>query len=198
MAQDQDLIAGMLRGEAAAFADLYQAYRTRLYQYALSLIRSRMEAEDVVHDVFVGLAKQVGAGRAPRELSAYLYVSVRNRCVDRVRRKRTLSLEEVSVELFVAPPGDEERIEGDQPAGWLRRLYPRHQLAPFGLAQQVEVADTLRRRGQRIGQQALEAAGHDLEFAAIARLQGASRNTVLSRYQYGLSKLRKELGIHVG
>src|SRR5438105_6168104 len=111
VAQDQDLIAGMLRGEAAAFADLYQAYRTRLYQYALSLIRSRMEAEDVVHDVFVGLAKQVGAGRAPRELSAYLYVSVRNRCVDRVRRKRTLSLEEVSVELFVAPPGDEERIE---------------------------------------------------------------------------------------
>jgi len=175
VAQDQDLIAGMLRGEAAAFADLYQAYRTRLYQYALSLIRSRMEAEDVVHDVFVGLAKQVGAGRAPRELSAYLYVSVRNRCVDRVRRKRTLSLEEVSVELFVAPPGDEERIE-------LGRLLHRALLTLPAEQAEVVVLRTW----------------HDLEFAAIARLQGASRNTVLSRYQYGLSKLRKELGIHVG
>jgi RNA polymerase sigma-70 factor (ECF subfamily) len=74
---DAELVAGLIRGESEAFAGLYRKYRSRLHQYALSLIRSRMEAEDVVHDVFVGLAKQASGGRMPRELSAYLYVSAR-------------------------------------------------------------------------------------------------------------------------
>jgi len=162
----------MVRGESGAFADLYQKYRARLHQYALSLIRSPMEAEDVVHDVFVGLAKQATAGRMPRELSAYLYVSVRNRCVDRMRRKPEQPLDEVELDLVVAPPGDEERID-------LGRILNRALLALPPEQAEVVVLRTW----------------HDLEFAAIAGLQGTSVNTALSRYQYGLSKLRKELGV---
>jgi len=163
----------MIRGESGAFAELYQKYRTRLHQYALSLIRSRMEAEDVVHDVFVGLAKQAGGGRVPRELSAYLYVSVRNRCVDRMRRKRERPLDDADLDLIVAPPGDEERIG-------LHRVLNRALLALPAEQAEVVVLRTW----------------HDLEFAAIARMQGTSINTALSRYQYGLTKLRKELGDH--
>jgi RNA polymerase sigma-70 factor, ECF subfamily len=171
--QDAELIAGMIRGEPGAFAALYQKYRARLHQYALSLIRSRMEAEDVVHDVFVGLAKQASGGRTPREPSAYLYVSVRNRCLDRMRRKPELPLEDVDFDLMIAPPGDEERLA-------LRGLLNR---ALLGLpAEQAEVV-VLR-------------TWHDLEFATIAGMQGTSVNTALSRYQYGLAKLRKELGAH--
>jgi RNA polymerase sigma-70 factor (ECF subfamily) len=173
VATDAELVARMIRGEAEAFAEAYRRYRTRLFQYALSLVRSRMEAEDVVHDVFVGLAKQAGGGRGPRELSAYLYAAVRNRCVDRLRRKPEQPLEEVDLELMVAPPGDEERIE-------LRRVLTRALLAL-----PVEQAEVVVLR-----------TWHDLEFTAIAELQGTSVNTALSRYQYGLAKLRKELGVH--
>ena len=118
MAQDAELVAGMVRGEPGAFAELYEKYRTRLHQYALSLVRSRMEAEDVVHDVFIGLARQVGGGHSPREVSAYLYTSVRNRCMDRLRRKPARSLDDVELELLVAPAWDEAR-------GELRRLLTR-------------------------------------------------------------------------
>jgi RNA polymerase sigma-70 factor, ECF subfamily len=171
--QDSELIAGMLRGDSVAFADLYGRYRTRLYHYALSVIRSRMEAEDVVHDVFIGLAKQASGGRMPRELSAYLYTSVRNRCVDRMRRKPEVSLHEVDLDLIVAPQGDEDRSE-------LRRSLNRALLALSAEQAEVVVLRTW----------------HDLEFAAIARMQETSINTALSRYQYGLTKLRKELGVH--
>ena len=172
MPQDLELVAGMIRGESGAFAELYRKHRVRLHHYALSLTRSRTEAEDVVHDVFIGLARQTGAGHAPRELSAYLYASVRNRCVDRVRRRRERPLEEVDLDLLVAPPGDQERIE-------LRRVLHRALLVLPAEQAEVVVLRTW----------------HDLEFAAIARLQGTSVNTALSRYQYGLSKLRKELGV---
>jgi RNA polymerase sigma-70 factor (ECF subfamily) len=171
--QDSELIAGMIRGESGAFADLYQKYRARLHQYALSLIRSRMEAEDVVHDVFIGLARQAGGGRMPRVLPAYLYVSVRNRCLDRLRRKPELPLDDLDLDLIAAPNGDEERIE-------LRRLLNRALLALPAEQAEVVVLRTW----------------HDLEFATIAGMQGTSVNTTLSRYQYGLSKLRKELGVN--
>ena len=173
MPEDAELIAGMIRGESGAFAELYQKFRARLHQYALSLIRSQVEAEDVVHDVFVGLAKQASGGRMPRELSAYLYVSIRNRCVDRMRRKRELALDDVDLDLIVAPPGDEDRIE-------LRRMLNRALLELPAEQAEVIVLRTW----------------HDLEFAAIAGIQGTSINTALSRYQYGLSKLKKELEVH--
>jgi RNA polymerase sigma-70 factor (ECF subfamily) len=163
----------MIQGESGAFAGLYQRYRARLHQYALSLVRLPMEAEDVVHDVFVGLAKQGGAGHVPREVSAYLYVSVRNRCLDRLRRKPELPLDDADLDLVVAPSGDEERIG-------LRRLLNRALLALPAEQAEVVVLRTW----------------HDLEFRAIAALQGTSVNTALSRYQYGLAKLRKELGAH--
>jgi RNA polymerase sigma-70 factor, ECF subfamily len=163
----------MTRGDPGAFAQLYQKYRARLHQYALSLIRSQMEAEDVVHDVFVGLARQASGGRVPRELSAYLYVSVRNRCVDRMRRKPELPLDDVNLDLIVAPPGDEERTG-------LRLLLNRALLALPAEQAEVVVLRTW----------------HDLDYAAIAEIQGTSVNTALSRYQYGLSKLRKELDVH--
>ncbi len=175
MPQDAELIAGMIRRESDAFAELYQKYRVRLHQYALSLIRSQMEAEDVVHDVFVGLAKQSSEGRTPRELPAYLYVSVRNRCVDRIRRKPVLALDDLDLDLdlIVAPPGDAERIT-------LRHVLNRALLALPAEQAEVVVLRTW----------------HDLDFAMIARMQGTSINTALSRYQYGLTKLRKELGDH--
>lgn len=173
MSHDADLIAGMIRGESGAFADLYQKYRTRLHQYALGLIRSGAEAEDVVHDVFVGLAKQAGEGRAPRDLSAYLYVSVRNRCIDRVRRRREVSLDEQDLDVIEAPAGDEERRS-------LGRMLNRALLALPAEQAEVIVLRTW----------------HDLEFAAIARLQETSINTAISRYHYGLAKLRKEFDAH--
>jgi len=161
----------MLRGDSSAFAEIYQRYRTRLQQYARSLVRSRAEAEDVVHDVFIALAKQVSDGRKPRELPAYLYVSVRNRCFDRLRKKTEQRLDEGDLELLVAPPGDAERIG------------QRRTLERALLALPAEQAEAVVLR-----------TWHDLDFAAIARLQGTSINTALSRYQYGLAKLKKELG----
>jgi RNA polymerase sigma-70 factor (ECF subfamily) len=88
-----------------------------------------------------------------------------------MRRKPELSLDDVGLDLIVAPPGDEERIE-------LRRLLNRALIALPPEQAEVVVLRTW----------------HDLDFAAIAGMQGTSVNTALSRYQYGLSKLRKELG----
>jgi RNA polymerase sigma-70 factor (ECF subfamily) len=170
---DRERGADMARGEEAAFTALYREYRTRLYQYALSLVRNRETAEDAVQDAFLGWVRQMAAGKAPRQTAPYLYASVRNRCLDRLRRRPEVALEEAQVELLVAPAGDEERIG-------LRHALNRLLLALPEEQREVVVLRTW----------------HDLEFAAIAELQGTPLNTAIARYHYALAKLRKELDVH--
>ena len=75
------------------------------------------------------------------------------------------------LDLIAAPPGDMERVEHRQSLNRLLLSLP---------AEQREVV-VLR-------------IWHDLGFADIAALQACSINTALSRYQYALKNLRKELG----
>lgn len=170
---DREWGADRARGEEAAFNELYRDYRTRLYQYALSLVRDREAAEDVVHDAFLGWVRQRAAGHEPRQVVPYLYASVRNRCTDRLRRKSEVALDPAHVELLVAPPGDEERIA-------LRHALNRLLLALPEEQREVVVLRTW----------------HDLEFAAIAALQGTPVNTAIARYHYALARLNRELEAH--
>jgi RNA polymerase sigma-70 factor, ECF subfamily len=171
--RDRERGTDMARGEDAAFTELYLDYRTRLHQYALSLVRDREAAEDAVQDAFLGWVRRLAAGKAPRRAAPYLYASVRNRCLDRLRRRPEVGLDQADVELLAAPAGDEERIG-------LRRALNRMLLALPDEQREVVVLRTW----------------HDLEFAAIAALQGTPVNTAIARYHYALAKLSKELEAH--
>ena len=160
----------MAREEEAAFTELYHEFRTRLHQYALSLVRDPGAAEETVQDAFLGWVRQMVAGKGPRQAAPYLYTSVRNRCLDRLRRRPEVALDEAHVELLAAPAGDEERIG------------LRHALNRLLLALPEEQREVVVLR-----------IWHDMEFAAIAALQGAPVNTTIARYHYALAKLRKEL-----
>jgi RNA polymerase sigma-70 factor (ECF subfamily) len=170
VANERHLVEEIAGGDREAFAKIYETYRARLYQYASSLVRSKETAEDVVHDVFVGLARQAAAGRSPREISPFLYAAARNRCVDLLRRRPEPSMDPADLDLIAAPPGDVERVEQ-------RLTLNRWLLALPAEQREVVVLRTW----------------HDLGFAAIAALQGTSINTALSRYQYALANLRKEI-----
>lgn len=170
---DRERGAEMAGGEEAEFTELYRDYRTRLYQYALSLVRNREAAEDAVQDAFLGWVRQLAAGKAPRQPAPYLYASVRNRCLDQLCRRPELALEEAGVELLAAPSGDEERIGLGLALNRLLLALPEEQ-------REVVVLRTW----------------HDLDFAAIATLQGTPRNTAIARYHYALTKLNKELEAH--
>ena len=52
---DAQAIAAVRRGDPAALATLYERHARALFAVAYRLLQSRAEAEDVVHDVFVGL-----------------------------------------------------------------------------------------------------------------------------------------------
>jgi RNA polymerase sigma-70 factor, ECF subfamily len=72
--------------DAAVLAQAYEEYRNPLIGYMTSLTRNRDDAQDLVHEAYARLAREVRMGRTPIEPRAWLYRVGRNLAVSRGRR----------------------------------------------------------------------------------------------------------------
>lgn len=71
---------------------LYERYKTGLYRYALSIVKSPHTAEDVLQETFVRVLSAGSLPWQPGKEQAWLYRVARNLCYDHLRRtKRELS-----------------------------------------------------------------------------------------------------------
>jgi len=87
---DKPLLEGLRRGDQAAFDALFRAYYPPLCRYACSLADGDMdEAEDIVQQAFVRLWEQRETLDIAWSLRAYLYKTVHNRCLNRIRDAKT-------------------------------------------------------------------------------------------------------------
>ncbi len=68
--------------------ELHDEFSARLQNYALSILRNREDAEDVVQIVFTNAYRSVLAGRVPRSREAWLFQATRNACMNRLRTRR--------------------------------------------------------------------------------------------------------------
>lgn len=179
MSDDKDLVQGLQQGDGDSLREAYERYKDDLLTVARCLLAQPMAAEDVLHDVFVGLASSNGRLRVRHSLRAYLATSVANRARDQLRRRK--------VEPGCLIPGDDPVAPTAEPAAEAldgeesQRLYRALGELPY---EQREVISLHLHGG--------------LTFREIAREQGVSSNTVQSRYRYGLDKLRSVLGAGVG
>src|SRR4030042_6676078 len=83
------------RGSKDAFRMLYEKYKDDLLGLAITLLRDRSLAEDVVHDVFVSFAGTTGSFHLSGTLKGYLSTCVANAARDRnrSRSRRDVGLE---------------------------------------------------------------------------------------------------------
>jgi len=175
MLEDMLLAAGLNRGEQDALRRIYQKYKPDLSRIAAALLRDRGDVEDVLHEVFVGLAGQAGRLTVRGSLKAYLAVSVANQARDYNRRRQrhpaaALPDEPLADRRAPRPAGG---VEHDELARVLAEAMGR-------LPDEQREVIVLRLQG-------------GLRFRQIARSQGMSLSTVKGRYRYGLGQLRKLL-----
>lgn len=90
-----ELVARARRGDPEALGRLYDAFGAGLFRLAYRLTGSREDAEDTVHDVFVGLPEALGRYEERGRLGAWLrrvtarVALMRQR---RIRRRREVGL----------------------------------------------------------------------------------------------------------
>ncbi len=101
--RDDLILFGLVRNEDSenAYSILYLRYYAALKAYA-SLFLPQGETEDTVQSVLMDLWKKRKSIQVRESLSSYLFLSVRNRCLDTIRRDayRSRSLSELKLSLL--------------------------------------------------------------------------------------------------
>jgi len=87
---DAELLYLIVAGDAEAFADLYNRYKSELYCYARALLRDNNCAEDVIQDAFLRLFNDGKNIREPSALRQWLYIVVRRLSYDALNQNRLL------------------------------------------------------------------------------------------------------------
>jgi len=87
MLEDKQLILELKRGGREALRQIYEKYKDKLMTIATSMLHDACAAEDVVHDVFVSLAKCAGHLKLRNNLRNYLITATINRVRDVFRQK---------------------------------------------------------------------------------------------------------------
>jgi RNA polymerase sigma-70 factor (ECF subfamily) len=174
MIDEKILVWKFNRGSKDALRRLYEKYKDDLLGLAVTLLRDRAEAEDVVHDVFVSFARTAGGFTLSGTLKGYLSTCVANCARDRNRLKSRLDVGlDAAADVGADSDDPAEYAIGSEEAGQLQQMldclpYEQREIIVLHLHQ-------------------------EMRFREIAEALGVSINTVQSRYRYGLKKLRSIL-----
>jgi RNA polymerase sigma-70 factor (ECF subfamily) len=84
--EDERLIAAVALGDEGSLATLYDRHASAMLGVAFRVLRSRSDAEDLVHDVFVEAWNKARDFEPSRgSLRSWLLMRVRSRAIDRLR-----------------------------------------------------------------------------------------------------------------
>ncbi|SHL65102.1 RNA polymerase sigma factor SigM [Actinacidiphila paucisporea] len=101
-ADDTDLLARHVAGEADAFGELVRRHRDRLWAVALRTLGDREEAADAVQDALVSAFRAAHTFRGQSAVTTWLHRITVNACLDRARRAASRR---------TAPVADEKKFE---------------------------------------------------------------------------------------
>ena len=175
MLEDRLLVWNLRRGDRNALRRIYEKYRDDLLRVAAGLLNEKGEAEDVVHDVFTAFVDSSNKFTLTGSLRGYLTTCVANKArnLNRTKfRQRTVSLDDIepTVSNFKRP--DQWVIYDEE----FQQICNAMAQVPYEQREAV----VLRLQGA-------------MKLKEVAELQGTSIKTALSRYRYGLDKLRSIL-----
>jgi RNA polymerase sigma factor (sigma-70 family) len=173
--EDKLLIWKLRRGSRDALCRIYEKYRDDLLRIAAGLLNETNAAEDIVQEVFVAFVRSAGQFQLTGSLRGYLARCVANKARNLNRTKsiqHTVNLDEIEPEVanFKRP---EQWIIYDEE---FRQLNSAMGQLPY----EQKEAVILHIQGR-------------MKFREIAKMQETSVKTALSRYRYGLNKLRSIL-----
>ena len=166
------LLLDVAGGDERAFAELYQIFSTKIFNYLLNLVYDDAVAEDLLQDVFVAVWNGAKGFRGSSQVKTWIFHIAHNQAVSWFRRNRkNLNIEDAR-ELASDLDLESQVMDHwrrDQIAKALRRLTPEHR-------EVVELAFI-----------------YELSYQEIAEVIGCPVGTVKSRMSYARRYLTHEL-----
>ena len=86
---EQELIERLKNGEEAAFKELVETHKDRVYNTALGIVQNAQDAEDVAQEVFIQVFRSIHSFKGDAKLSTWLYRIATTRSLDLLRSKKS-------------------------------------------------------------------------------------------------------------
>ncbi len=166
---DENLIIRMAASDGAAFRELYQQTSGVVYGFAMSILRNKHDAEDVMHDAFIKIYQSAVTYKASGNPMAWILTIVRNLCLNRIRAGKVC--EELSEYDDLAGVSDDSETALDR----------------IVLETAMSVLDAEER--QIVVLHAMAGFKH----REIAEALDLPTGTILSKYNRALKKIRKDM-----
>lgn len=104
---DEELVAGLLRGDPRAVEMLVDRYGAWIHRVASRLLADARDAEEVTQDVLMTVVRKIGTFKHEAKFSSWVYRIAANAAYERVRSRR--SRPETSLEPLLPVFDDEGR-----------------------------------------------------------------------------------------
>lgn len=88
---ESELALRIRAGDESACEALYRAYRTPLWRFAYSYVRSPEVAEELVQEVFLALWRSRAEAGTRGSIRTWLYAGVRNQALNHLRHERIVA-----------------------------------------------------------------------------------------------------------
>jgi RNA polymerase sigma-70 factor (ECF subfamily) len=179
-AEGQQVIAARRR-EPGAFEALVRRHQTPVYNFCLRMLGQTEDAADVAQETFVQLYSHLGRLDEREPIAPWLFRVARNRCIDIIRRRRTVPLgipDDSGESVLLLEPADDEPLPDElaERADLQRMLSSAINALPPAYAEVV----SLRYAGER-------------SFAEIARILECDEGAARVRFHRAKALLRHHL-----
>jgi RNA polymerase sigma factor (sigma-70 family) len=168
-----------------AIASEIESARGRLWSFIQRRVPDRLDAEDILQDVFYELVVAYRLVKPIEEAGAWMFRIARNRIIDLVRRKKTVSFEQTV------------RAAEDETTLTLENLLPSSEAGPEAeYARRLVIVELEHALAELTPNQRAVFLAHEFEgrsFRELSAETGVSVNALLSRKHEAVKHLRRRL-----
>ena len=178
---DGELLAAIAARDQGAMAALYRRYERRIFRFALSILRDRCCAEDVVIDTLHEVWRSAGHFAAQSRASTWILGIARHKALDQVRRMRRV------------PHGGVLEQDSDPNVNAQEDSAPSPADCADAADQRRLVSSALQALSELHREVLCMAFFEDLPYLEIARRLGVPQNTVKTRVYHAKLRLLQQL-----
>lgn len=175
---ESELLRQLIAGDAPSFRRIYEHYQGKIFLFALRLIKSKSEAEDIVQEVFVRIWENREKIKIEKNFNNYILTITKNLILDRMKKAafdKTIQQKIYQSMQALKNIAAEQLIE--------KEMASLHHQAIARLSPQKKIVFMLSRE-------------EELSYEEIAEKLGVSKNTVRNQMTDSLKSIREYLSGH--
>jgi RNA polymerase sigma-70 factor, ECF subfamily len=178
---EKEIIEKYLSGDEAAFSEIVKIYLRPIYNFVYRLTSDRDAAEDLTQEAFVKAWKNMKRYDPKRNFKTWIFTIAKNTTFDWLKKKKEIPF---------------SRFTDEEGENWLDNIKDEN-ILPDEILERKNIAEELEKILEKIPLHyraiLLLHYKEDFSLHGIAEILNEPYNTVKSRHQRGLKRLKKDI-----